>query len=119
MIAADPHYPNAVGVGWADGLVAVAKQITWRFIPGESVSHLTSDLPGSRIGSDANLDTTRPLATPRTLLRRHAETKYAIRDPIHSLGGPPSKRIPESPLSTNASRRHICCGGLLFYGSII
>src|SRR6202035_720547 len=53
---ADPHCPNAMGVGWAEGPVAVANQMTWRFIPGESVSHLPSDPLGSRIGSDADHD---------------------------------------------------------------
>src|ERR1700731_571590 len=53
---ADPHCPNAMGVGWAEGLVAVANQMTWRFIPGESVSHLPSDPLGSWIGSDADRD---------------------------------------------------------------
>src|ERR1700688_3540550 len=37
---ADPHCPNAMGVGWAEGPVAVANQMAWRFIPRESVSQL-------------------------------------------------------------------------------
>src|ERR1700736_4974083 len=40
---ADPHCPKAMGVGCAEGPIAVANQMTWRFIPGESVSHLPSD----------------------------------------------------------------------------
>ena len=48
---ADPHRPNAMGV---EGTVAIANQMTRRFIPGKSISHLPSDPLGSRIGSDAN-----------------------------------------------------------------
>src|SRR5437660_11653897 len=51
---ADPYCPNAMGVGWSEGPVAVANQMTWRFVPGEGVSHLTSDPLGGRIGSDAD-----------------------------------------------------------------
>ncbi len=40
---ADAHRSNAMGVGWAEGSVTVAKQMTWRFIPRERVSHLPSD----------------------------------------------------------------------------
>src|SRR6266849_10161741 len=43
----DAHCPNAMSVGWAEGLVAVANQMTWRFVPGESVSHLPSNPLGS------------------------------------------------------------------------
>ena len=44
------------GVGGAEGSVAVSNQMTRRFIPGKSVSHLPNDPLGSRIGSDANGD---------------------------------------------------------------
>jgi hypothetical protein len=30
----DPHCPNAAGIGWAEGAITVAKQMTWRFVPG-------------------------------------------------------------------------------------
>src|ERR1700719_3232178 len=53
---ADPHCSNAMGVGCAEGPVAVTNQMTWRFVPRESVSHLPSDPLGSRIGSDADRD---------------------------------------------------------------
>src|ERR1700681_3428802 len=72
---ADPHCPNAIGVGWAEGPVAVANQMTWRFVPGESVSHLPSDPLGSRIGSDANLHAAR---TWRHRLQSEAEQTSAI-----------------------------------------
>ena len=52
----DAHCSNAMGVSWAEGPVAVANQMTWRFIPGEGVSHLPSDPLGSWIGSDADRD---------------------------------------------------------------
>ena len=45
----DPHCPNAMGVGWAEGPVAVANQVTRRFIPGKRVRHLTCDPLGGRI----------------------------------------------------------------------
>ena len=38
------------------GTVTIANQMTRRFIPGESVSHLPSDPLGSRICSDADRD---------------------------------------------------------------
>ena len=52
----DPHCANAAGVGWAEGPVAVANEMTWRFITGESVSYLPSDPLGGWIGSDADRD---------------------------------------------------------------
>ena len=39
----DPHCPNAMGVGWAEGPVAIANQVTRRFVPGKCVRHLTCD----------------------------------------------------------------------------
>src|SRR5271170_382606 len=53
---ADPHGPNAAGIGWAEGAITVTKQMTWRFVPGKGGSHLTSDPLGSRIGSDIDRD---------------------------------------------------------------
>src|SRR5215469_14385987 len=53
-MVADPHCPNATGVGWAEGPVTVTKQMTRRFIPGESVRHLPSDPLGSRIARHAD-----------------------------------------------------------------
>src|ERR1700688_2272533 len=53
---ADPHCTNAMGVGWAEGSVAVANQMTWRFVPRKGVSHLPSYPLGSRIGSDTDRD---------------------------------------------------------------
>src|SRR6202040_630718 len=52
----DPHCPNAMCVGWAERPVAVANQVTRRFIPGKRVRHLTCDPLGGRIGSDADRD---------------------------------------------------------------
>ena len=46
---ADPHRTNAAGIGWAEGAITVAKQMTWRFIPREGVNHLSSDPLGGRI----------------------------------------------------------------------
>ena len=51
-----PHCPNAMNVDQIEGTVTIANQTTRRFIPGESVSHLSSDPLGSRIGSDADRD---------------------------------------------------------------
>src|ERR1700681_3703969 len=45
----DPHRTNAMGIGWAEGTVAVAKQMTRRFIPRKGVSNLSSDPLGGRI----------------------------------------------------------------------
>ena len=53
---ADTHCANAMGVGWAEGSVAVADEMKWRFIPRESVCHLPSDPLLSWIGSDADRD---------------------------------------------------------------
>src|ERR1700688_3113989 len=53
---ADTHCSNAMGVSWTEGAVAVANQMTRRFVPGESVRHLTCDPLGSRIGSNADRD---------------------------------------------------------------
>lgn len=46
---ADSHSPDAMGVSWAEGHVAVANQVTGRFVPGESVRHLTCNPLGSRM----------------------------------------------------------------------
>jgi hypothetical protein len=53
---ADPHCPNAMGVGWTECSVAVTNQVTRRFVPGKRVSHLPSDPLGTWIGSDADRD---------------------------------------------------------------
>jgi len=47
---------NAPGIGWTEGPVAVANQVTRRFVPGKRVRHLTCDPLGGRIGSDADRD---------------------------------------------------------------
>ncbi len=40
-VISDLHRTNAASVGWTEGSVAVANQVTGRFVPGESISHLT------------------------------------------------------------------------------
>jgi len=52
----DPHCPNAMGVGWTECSVTIAKQMTWRFVSRKGVSHLPSDPLGTWIGSDADRD---------------------------------------------------------------
>jgi hypothetical protein len=46
---ANPHCLNAAGIGWAEGAVAVTKQMLWRLVPREGVTYLPSDPLGSRI----------------------------------------------------------------------
>src|ERR1700731_3887315 len=53
---ADTHCPNAMGVGWAEGPVAVAKQVTWPFVPRKGVGYLSGNPLGGWIGSHTNRD---------------------------------------------------------------
>ena len=53
-MVADPHCPNAMGVGWAEGPVAVANQVTGRFVPRKGIGYLPGEPLGSRIGSHTN-----------------------------------------------------------------
>jgi len=53
---ADPHCPIAMGVGWAEGPVTFAKQVTWRFVPRKSIGYLTGEPRGGRIGSHPDRD---------------------------------------------------------------
>jgi len=48
------HRTNAAGVGWTEDSVAVANQVTRRFVPGESISHLTRNPLGRRIARHAD-----------------------------------------------------------------
>src|SRR5271155_1982555 len=66
----DPHCPNAAGVGWAEGSVAIAKQMIWCFVPRKGVSHLTCD---PLVCSGAASVTGSPCA-PQTLPQRRAST---------------------------------------------
>jgi hypothetical protein len=52
----DPHCTNAAYISRTESAVAIAKQMTRRFVPRKSVGHLTSYPLGSRIGSDADCD---------------------------------------------------------------
>src|ERR1700693_5296401 len=52
-VISDPHCTNAAGVRWTECAVAVANQVTRRFVPGKCVRHLTCDPLGGRIGGDA------------------------------------------------------------------
>ena len=72
---ADPHCPNAMGVGWAEGPVAVANQVTRRFVPGKCVCHLTCDPFGGRIGSDADC-----YAPPAGVTQGHKAVEQLERD---------------------------------------
>src|SRR6202043_4292263 len=74
-MVADPHCPNAMGVGWAEGPVTVTNQVMRRFIPGKSVGHLTSDPLGSRIGSDADHD-----QSPAGMTQDHQAVEQLERD---------------------------------------
>src|SRR5271169_5996060 len=55
-VISDPHCTNAAGIRRAECAVAVANQMTWRFVPGKGVSHLPGNPLGGRIGSDADRD---------------------------------------------------------------
>jgi len=46
---ADPHRTNAAGVHWTESAVAVAKQVTRRFVPGKRVGHLAGDPLGGPV----------------------------------------------------------------------
>jgi len=52
----DPHCPNAANIGRTECAVAVTDHMTWRFVPGKGVSHLTHDPLVCRIGSHSNRD---------------------------------------------------------------
>src|SRR5208337_1147183 len=67
-----------MGVGWAEGPVAVTNQMTWRFIPRESVSYLPSDPLLSRIGSDADRD-----QPPAGVTQDHQAVEQLERDGPH------------------------------------
>src|SRR5882672_9115655 len=75
---ADPHSPNAMGVGWAEGPVAVANQVTRRFVPGKRVRHLPSDPLGGRIGSDADC-----YEPPTGVTQDHQAVEQLERDRAH------------------------------------
>ena len=49
---ADSHRTNAALVCWTECPVAVAEQVAWRFIPEESLCHLSGDPFGGRMSSD-------------------------------------------------------------------
>ena len=53
---ADPHCPNAMGVGWTECSVMVAHQVTWCFVPRKGVGYLTGEPRGGRIGSHIDRD---------------------------------------------------------------
>src|SRR5208337_475137 len=67
-----------MGVGWAEGPVAVTNQMTWRFIPGESVCHLPCDPLLSRISSDADRD-----QLPAGVMQDHQAVEQLERDGAH------------------------------------
>jgi hypothetical protein len=46
---ADPHCPNAMGVGWAECSVTVTKQVMRRFVPRKGVSHLAGESAASSV----------------------------------------------------------------------
>src|ERR1700720_4474272 len=48
-VISDPHCTNAAGIRWTECAVAVAGQVTRRFVPRKGVSHLTRDPLGARI----------------------------------------------------------------------
>src|SRR5713226_738120 len=61
-VIADSHCPNAAGVCWAEGAVAVANRVTRCFVPGKGVSHLTCDPLRGRIVRHADArDRGRPI----------------------------------------------------------
>src|ERR1035437_7533245 len=45
----DPHCANASGVRWTERAVAVANQMTRRFVPGKGIDHLSRDPLGGRV----------------------------------------------------------------------
>src|SRR5258708_12335623 len=75
---ADPHCPNAMGIGWAEGPVAVANQVMRRFVPGKRVRHLTCDPLGGRIGSDADC-----YEPPTGVTQDHQAVEQLERDGAH------------------------------------
>ena len=54
LLIADSHCTNAAGMGWTECSVAVSNQMTWCFIPGESISGLTRNPLGGGIGGHAD-----------------------------------------------------------------
>src|SRR5271168_5106081 len=52
----DPHCANAVSIGRTISSVAVANQMTRRFVPGKGISHLTGDPLGGRIVRHTDAD---------------------------------------------------------------
>jgi hypothetical protein len=63
---ADSHRTNAARICWAECRVAVADQVAWRFIPGESLSHLSGDPFGARMSGDAE-----PYQPPTLMAQDH------------------------------------------------
>jgi hypothetical protein len=53
-VISDPHRTNATGVRLTECPVAVANQVTRRFVPGKRVSYLTGDPLGGRIWGHAD-----------------------------------------------------------------
>ena len=75
---ADPIARIAMGVGSDEAPVAVTNQVTWRFIPGERVSHLPSAPLGIWIGSDADRD-----QPPARVTQDHQAIEQLERDRAH------------------------------------
>src|SRR6266478_1083806 len=55
-VISDPHRTNATGVRRTERAIAVANQVTRRFVPWKRVRHLTCDPLGGRLGSDTDRD---------------------------------------------------------------
>src|SRR5580700_5948348 len=60
-VISDLHCTNAASVSWTERAVAVANQVTRRFVPRKGISHLTRNPLGSRIAryADANQSSSR------------------------------------------------------------
>jgi hypothetical protein len=87
-VIADSHCMSAANVRWTECRVAVAKQVTWHFIPGKGFDHLTSDPLGGRIG----VTPTRPRGRPgRTTNRSAGSVGVQLRAELSSRT-PPRQR---------------------------
>jgi hypothetical protein len=77
-------------IGLAERSVAVVHQMTWRFVPGESISHLISYPSRCRIGNDTDRDeppagVTKNDLTIEQLERDHVYDKQIQRSNVSSM----------------------------------
>ncbi len=102
-VVSDPHCTNAASVRWTECAVAVANQVTRRFVPGKGISHMTGDPLSGRIVRHADTHQSPSCvaknspAIEHLLIRRMRSWSLAVDlGGGHHVGGISSANRPES-----------------------